>query len=268
MHPPSHSPPASPTAATLQLSAGAHTDVGAVRSENQDAMGVLPDRALGGGGVQGQTVPQPAVFVVADGMGGHEAGAEASEVATEAVLGSFGAGFKRERDLPALMRRAVTAANDAVWARANAGGHYRRMGTTCTVLLVSDGMAHLGHVGDSRAYRIRAGRVEQLSTDHTMGEAARHEPALAEIAKSRSHHLTRAVGVQAEIEVDALFVGAVAPDDRFVLCSDGLAPVPLDELLRAVHTYGPQQAAEWLVALASARGSRDNATAVVVHVLP
>lgn len=263
-----HTSQASPIAQTLRVAAGATTDVGLVRSENQDAMGVLPAALVPSGLEGGRATTQPAVFVVCDGMGGHEAGAEASQVAVEAVLASFGPGFRTQTDRLALLRSAVVAANDAVWSRATSGPHHRRMGTTCTLMLISDGQAYLGHVGDSRAYRIRDGRIEQLSTDHTMGEAARHDPSLAEIAKTRAHHLTRAIGIKARVEVDALEVGPLVAGDRFVLCSDGLAPVGLDEVIRVVQTYAPQEASDWLVALASKLGSRDNATAVVVHVAP
>ncbi len=270
---PSHpaSPPASTAAsappAQLHLMAGASTDVGAVRSENQDSFGVLPASAVPARrGEDTAPIPQPALFLVADGMGGHEAGGEASQVAVAAVLGRFGAGFRSDGDLAGPLGAAVEAANAAVWARANAGA-FRKMGTTCTVLLLAGGRAVVAHVGDSRAYRVRDGRIEQITTDHTLAEEAKNRPSLAEIVKTRKHHLTRALGVQAEVAVDAGEAGALQPGDRFVLCSDGLEPVPLDEILKTVLRYPAQEAAEWLVTLASARGSRDNATAVVVHVL-
>ena len=250
-------------AATLRIVVGTATDVGAVRTENQDALGVLPAFAPGGT----VTVPQPVLVVVADGMGGHEAGAEASAAAVEAVLSRFGAGFRSDGDLAAGLGAAVEAANAAVWARANAGGALRRMGTTCTVLLAAGGQAVVAHVGDSRAYRIRGGRIEQLTTDHTLAEEAKGRPSMAEYVRARRHHLTRALGVQADVQVDAAPVGALLPDDRFVLCSDGLEPVPIPDLARAVVRYPPQEAADWLVLMASARGSRDNATAVVVHIV-
>ncbi len=253
---------------TLRIAAGARTDVGSVRSENQDAFGVLPAIAIASGDVDGRVVPQPAVFAVADGMGGHEAGAEASNAAVDAMMAAFGPGFRSQPDRLALMHAAVTAANDAVWARANAGPHRRQMGTTCTLLLVADGQGYLGHVGDSRAYRVRGDEIVQLSTDHTLGEAARTDPALAEIARTRAHHLTRAIGVRETVEVDVVPTGPLRPGDRFVLCSDGLVPVEPAEIVRSVHTYAPQDAADWLVALASTLGSRDNATAVVVQIAP
>ena len=259
-------PPTRAIPKTLRLTAGARTDVGSVRTENQDAFGVLPALAIASGDVAGRVVPQPAVFAVADGMGGHEAGAEASSVAVDAMMAAFGPGFRAQTDRVALVRQAVTSANDAVWARATGGLYHRQMGTTCTLLLIADGLAFLGHVGDSRAYRIRGDEIEQISTDHTMGEAARTDPSLAEIAETRGHHLTRAVGIRERVEVDADCAGPVAPGDRFVLCSDGLGPVGLGEIVRVVHAYPPQEASDWLVALASQLGSRDNATAVVVHV--
>ena len=269
MDPTPRSPTASPVAAqTLRLAAGARTDVGAVRRENQDAFGVLPAIAIASGDVPGRVVPQPAVFAVADGMGGHEAGAEASNTAVDAMMAAFGPGFRTQPDRLALMRTAITAANDAVWARANAGAYRRQMGTTCTLLLVADGQAYLGHVGDSRAYRVRGDQIVQMTTDHTLGEAARTDPSLAEIAKSRAHHLTRAIGIRETVEVDVVPAGPLQAGDRFVLCSDGLAPVEYREIVRTVQRYSPREAADWLVMRASALGSRDNATAVVVQVAP
>ena len=255
-----------PRVALLRVVGGACSDVGAVRADNQDSFGALP--AASG------PVPQPALFVVADGMGGHEAGAEASQAAVAALLAHVAASAPDGAaqsdvapDTAGLVGAAVAAANAAVWARANAGGQLRRMGTTCTVLMVAGGRAVVGHVGDSRAYRVRDGQITQVTTDHTVAEAARSRPDLAEVARSRRHHLTRALGVQADVEVDAFDAGPALAGDRFVLCSDGLEPVPTDEILRATLVYSAQEAAEWLVALASARGSRDNATAIVVHVL-
>ena len=253
--------------APLRVVAGACTDIGSVRAENQDTYGSLPTTAVPGLQAAGAAGPvaQPALFIVADGMGGHEAGGEASQVAVAALIAYARAGT--HGDAAGLLGGAIGAANAAVWERANTGGHLRRMGTTCTVLLVAGGRATVGHVGDSRAYRIRGGVLEQLTTDHTVAEAARSQPGFAEVARARRHHLTRALGVQPDVQVDAFDAGPALPDDRFVLCSDGLEPVPADELRRAVGLYSAQEAAEWLVALASARGSRDNATAVVVHVL-
>ncbi len=260
--------------APLRVVAGACTDVGSVRVENQDSYGALPTAAVPSAAAVGAhaagaagPVAQPALFIVADGMGGHEAGGEASQVAVAALIAYARAGTRTDGDAAALLGGAIGAANAAVWARANTGGHLRRMGTTCTVLLVAGGRATVGHVGDSRAYRVRGGVLEQLTTDHTVAEAARSQPGFAEVARARRHHLTRALGVQPDVQVDAFDAGPALPDDRFVLCSDGLEPVPADELRRAVGLYSAQEAAEWLVALASARGSRDNATAVVVHVL-
>ena len=262
--------PAPPTAVrSLRLVAGACTDVGSVRTENQDSYGALPTGVVPASRADPAPGPiaGPALFVVADGMGGHEAGGEASRVAVAALLADIGAS-RPPGDASALLGAAVGAANAAVWACANSDGHLRRMGTTCTVLLLASGRATVGHVGDSRAYRVRDGALEQITTDHTVAEAARNRPDLAHVAKARKHHLTRALGVQAEVEVDAFDAGPALADDRFILCSDGLEPVPAEEILRAVERYSAQDAAEWLVALASARGSRDNATALVIHVLP
>ena len=258
------------THVAVTLRAGACTDVGAVRTENQDCYAALPALAVPKSRADRPADPvgEPALFVVADGMGGHEAGGEASAAAVAALLAHVAGGSTAGGGAVPMLAAAIHAANAAVWARATLGGHLRRMGTTCTVLRVSGGRAAIGHVGDTRAYRVRDGRLEQLTTDHTVAEAARLRPDLHAAAHARRHHLTRALGVQESVEVDALDIGEARPGDRFVLCSDGLEPVPAEEMLRAVLSYPAQEAAEWLVALASARGSRDNATAVVVHILP
>jgi PPM family protein phosphatase len=235
------------------LEFGACSDVGQVRRENQDRYGVFP-------------ADRPCLFVVADGMGGHADGGTASRLAVDALAETFrqGQGEAPEARLAA----AVRAANDAVWREANAGGSPKRMGTTCTALLVEGGRVVLAHVGDSRAYRVAGGQLEQLSPDHTVAaellasgvlnadEAARHP---------QRHALTRALGVGAEVDVFAHDIGPARPGDAYVLCSDGLAPVEIAEVERVVSSYEPQEAAEWLVARANALGGLDNITVVVVR---
>lgn len=270
----------------LRVVVGAASDVGPVRRENQDRWGVRP-------GVGGEA----SVFVVADGMGGHEAGAEASEAAVETLLDTFAAhyvpGASGVHGIGPRLRTAVEAANADVWKRANTG-RPRRMGTTVTALALREDRAVLAHVGDSRAYRIDgatalavaaeaptvvagasaesdydpwADALAQLSRDHTLAEALKGTGDPRATGSAR-HALTRAVGIEAEVQVDVTLLDPARPGDRFVLCSDGLAPVAPAEIARAACAYPPQDAAEWLVALANAGGGRDNVTVVVVHILP
>jgi protein phosphatase len=239
---------------------GACTDVGRVRLENQDAHAVFPF----GGGADG-----PALFLVADGMGGEADGARASRIASERFASTFFAG---EGSVKENLHEAVAVANAAVYEATQNG---QRMGTTCTAIAVypSDTGAQvmLAHVGDSQAFRVGPhGEARMLTRDHTVAnemvasgiltsdEAARHP---------RRHALTRSMGTMPAVEPDVLPVGPAAPGVRFVLCSDGLAEVAPDEIAETVRQHGAQDAAERLVALANDRGGRDNVTVVVVHVL-
>lgn len=246
-----HPPPRS--ADGLAVRVGAATDVGQVRSENQDALGVFPEE-------------EPRLFVVCDGMGGHQDGGLASRVAVQALAEAFAAA---PPPLAHRLKHAVESANAAVWQRSDSNGDGRRMGTTCTVLGIGEGRVVLAHVGDSRAYRVTDAALEQVSEDHTVAaemqatgvltatEAARHP---------RRHALTRALGTAPHVEVLIRDLGPPRDGDKFLLCSDGLAPVDHPEVLRVARDYEPQEAAEWLVAQANAGGGPDNITVVIVEV--
>lgn len=246
-------PDAAPTADLVRV--GACTDVGQVRSENQDHLGVHPPEA-------------PRLFIVADGMGGHEDGHEASRIAVEALVAHFS---QARGALVDRLAGAVRAANHAVWQAAADKTALRRMGTTCTALALDDRRAALAHVGDSRAYRIAPGHalLDQLTPDHTVAGELLANGIVSEAEAGRHpqrHALTRALGMDAEVDVFALDLGTVAHGTRFVLCSDGLAPVPPAEVARAAAAYDPQDAAEWLVAQANAHGGPDNVTVVIVEI--
>ena len=244
--------PAAP--APLRLTVGVRSDVGRVRSENEDAYGCYPSEA-------------PCLFVVADGMGGHDDGARASRLAVETVRDAF---FDEpERPLEERLRGAVEAANAVVHEEARASGAARPMGTTCTALAFGEGEAAVAHVGDSRAYRVQVGGITQLTEDHTLVEALRREGALTDAEAERHpqrHALLRAVGIGPEVEVDVVRLRPPAPGDAFALCSDGLAPVADDEIHDAVRRASPQEAADALVRLANERGGPDNVTVLVVEV--
>lgn len=236
----------------LAVTVGAHTDVGQVRSENQDAFGLWPEGS-------------PRLFIVCDGMGGHEAGGTASRVAVDTLCNAF-----REEPPPLAerLRTAVQRANAAVWGEAN-DGDLRRMGTTCTTVAVGEGRVVLAHVGDSRAYRVWPDRLELVSEDHTVAaemtasgmlsaaEAARHP---------RRHALTRALGTSAEVEVFVRDLGSATDGMRLLLCSDGLLPVDPAEVLRGANQPDPQPAAEWLVSRANEAGGPDNITVLIVDI--
>jgi protein phosphatase len=247
------------SARPLTIRFGAKSDVGQVRSENQDDYGRFPEVRAERNGDQ--------LFIVADGMGGHEDGGQASRVAVEAVRDVYFG--DREASVEDRLRRAVSEANTRVYQFAQGGSVPKRMGTTCTVLALVDDEAYLAHVGDSRAYRVGRGGISQLSQDHTLIEALMREGVLTEDEAAQHpqrHALVRAIGIQPEVEVDVARLETPQAGEAFVLCSDGLARVTDAEIRDIVRAETPQQAAETLVQLANDRGGHDNVTVLVVKI--
>lgn len=246
----------------VELHHGAATDVGRVREVNEDAY-----------------LAAPPVYVVADGMGGHEGG----DVASAIVVEEFGRLAEAGYD-PALGREAVTAALDAAQARileyadeqARHGVERRRSAGTTVVaaLLVDDGSGPawlLANLGDSRVYRFTEGRLEQVSTDHSLVQelvdAGRITP--EEVATHPERNvITRALGDTVGVEAD-YFVVPLADAERILLCTDGVNGMLDDDAIATVlaEAADPRDAADRLVAAAVVAGGEDNATAVVVDVV-
>jgi PPM family protein phosphatase len=222
------------------------TDTGRQRNANEDSY-----------------FARPPIFVVADGMGGAQAGEVASKTAAEAF----------DRDLPAgspeqVLRETIEAANREINERAQADPSLAGMGTTITAAIVnaeSEEVA-IGHVGDSRAYRLRGGRLERLTRDHSLVEEMRRKGQLTD-AQAEDHPqrsiITRALGPEPEVEVDLQTVPA-APGDVFLLCSDGLTTMIGEEqiALRLAGATSMTTAVRALVDEANRAGGRDNITAL------
>ena len=231
------------------------SDCGRVRGHNEDTFRIDSERGL---------------FVVADGMGGHAGGEVASALAVETVFRSLSGGREGESvscDAQAL-RAAIELANTTVYQDARINPLRKGMGTTLTCMCRDRCQVYLGHVGDSRAYRLRGQELLQLTRDHTWvdmqvraGMLSRHE---AEHDRMR-HVLVRSLGTQPGIEPDIVAVDA-EPQDRFLLCSDGLSDlVDHDDLRDILAGDGTlAEIARRLVEKANAAGGRDNITAVVI----
>ena len=211
-------------------------------------------------------VVQPPLFAVADGMGGAQAGQIASRLATEALREDDAGGGGQQR-----VAELIQSANQRVYERSSADEAASGMGTTITVALVEDDAVSIGHVGDSRAYRIRDGRLQQLTDDHSLvGELIRSgklSPEEAEIHPQRSV-ITRALGTDPDVDADTFSVDA-RPGDVFLLCSDGLTSmVADDEILRTVerNRNDLDRAARELVAEANRGGGEDNITVVFFEI--
>lgn len=211
-------------------------------------------------GNEDAAIAQPPVYAVADGMGGAQAGEVASGMAVEAIASS------RPEDAAALFRL-TEAINHSIFEQATGDAGRAGMGTTLTAALTADGRVDFVHVGDSRAYRLRGGKLEQLSADHSLvGEMVRTgELTEAEALKHPQRSIiTRALGVDSTVEVDSFSV-ETAPGDLFLLCSDGLysmiPPVAIEAILR--DSGDLSTAAASLVEAANSAGGEDNITVVI-----
>jgi len=230
----------------VRVRVGARTDVGVVRDQNED--GYLTEAPL---------------FAVADGMGGHQGGEVASQVALETV-----AAMARDQGSDLDLDAAVRAANEAILTRASDDNALKGMGTTLTIVRDEGRRITIAHVGDSRAYLLRDDELRQLTEDHTLVHRMVTEGKLTEEeAKIHPHRsiLTRALGVEPGVEVD-VDAREVTVGDRFLLCSDGLTGMVeeprIEEVLRT--TPDPQQAADTLVEEANRAGGQDNITVVIL----
>jgi protein phosphatase len=240
----------------VHITSAGRSDVGIIRSGNEDSYVMLPDRGI---------------WVVADGMGGHAAGEVASEMAVGYVTRELGS----LRDLTDeqradRMRAAIRAANGAIFQRTLTEHEKRGMGTTVTALVLHSGRFLVGQVGDSRAYLLRGGSLVQLTKDHSYVQEQVDAGYLTpEEARSHpySNVITRCVGANSEVMPD-VFVGAVKARDLFLLASDGLTGMLEDRDLSALLAgeRSPQEIVDDLIAQANRRGGLDNITAILVRV--
>lgn len=211
-------------------------------------------------------VCDPPIFAIADGMGGARGGEIASQLAAGALgVEANGNGADRVVAL-------IQEANKRVYERAEEDSAVSGMGTTITVALVEDGVVTIGHVGDSRAYLIRDGRLDQLTDDHTLvAELVRSgklSPAEAEAHPQRSV-ITRALGTDPDVDVDT-FPVETKPGDLFMLCSDGLTSMVGDEAIEDVveqYRADLDAVAKRLVARANKSGGEDNITVVLFEIV-
>jgi protein phosphatase len=256
----------------ITICACADTDVGLVRTRNQDVA-----YAWVGNSAEGDAL---ALLVVADGMGGYEAADEAATLAVDTVskwlphiLAQRPSGFPVASRPPAQMvQEAIQLANMAVYNHAHRpSGHASEMGTTVACVLVRRARAVLAHVGDSRVYILRQHGLEQLTADHSVtGELVEDGFLDADDVHEhpQRHILTRALGLSPSVEVDVDTV-PLRPGDRLLLCSDGLwAMVPdlqLEGILVAEET--PEETVAQLIAAANTNGGEDNIAVVVCDVL-
>lgn len=238
------------------------TDIGLVRTENQDCFGKFPKDNLN------MYQPKGLLFIVADGMGGHSGGKEASQIAVD-VVGSEYFSFTSEVISSALLY-AFKTANFKINQSSQDSLQFRKKGTTCSALVLENDKAHIAHVGDSKVFKISDGNIIQFTNDHTeVGEMVRKKIISEEEAKNHPSKsvLIRAMGIEADLEVDLIENILITSGDCFVLCSDGLAKVTPEEIKEIVLSNTEEEACKKLISLANERGGHDNVTVQVIKIV-
>ena len=238
------------------------TDVGMRRSANQDSLAVRLCADYDEWHRCGH------LFVVADGMGGHAVGDLASRITVDTLPHAY---FKCDApSVQSRMRQAIYAANKAINDRGRENREFEGMGTTCSVLSLAEDGATIGHVGDSRVYRVRRGRIEQLTFDHSLQwEMIRLGRATVENVElfHPRNVITRCLGPDPLVQIDIEGPYSVAAGDYFVLCSDGLTNHVTDaEIGQTVASLPPAESSRLLINLANCRGGSDNSTVVVIGI--
>ncbi|HEV2971420.1 MAG TPA: PP2C family serine/threonine-protein phosphatase [Pirellulales bacterium] len=238
------------------------TDVGMRRANNQDSFAVLMASDVDSWRRKGH------VFVVADGMGAHAAGELASKMAADGIPHNY---YKlRDDPPPDAISKSIHEVNDQIHRRGQANAEFHGMGTTASVLLILPQGALVAHVGDSRVYRVRGGRIEQLTFDHSLVwemAASGQVPRDAAPNLVPKNIITRSLGPHKEVKVDLEGPYPLEVGDTFLLCSDGLTGQVKDEEIGAVlSALSPAEAGQVLIDLANLRGGPDNITALIVRV--
>ncbi len=245
----------------LRLDVAQLTDVGRKREHNEDNMAYVIPR-------DPQVMTKKgALFIVADGMGGHAAGEVASEIAVDTVSSVY---YQDDsEDVAVSLLLAIKRANAAIHQRAAENMSRSGMGTTCVTAVLRGDMAYIANVGDSRAYLIRGGQVKQVSQDHSwVAEQVRAGILTEDQARTHAQRnvITRCLGTQADVEID-VFAEPIVEGDSLVLCTDGLSGlISEDDLQRIVNQFVPQESVYHLVERANENGGPDNITAIVMRV--
>ncbi len=236
----------------MKLLFAGETDPGCVRSSNQDSFYIDP---------------QARYFIVADGMGGHAGGEEASRLATATISAYLDRQW--EKGLPAeeLLQEAIIKANYAILSDQSTHPERQDMGTTVVLLMVYNNETWFSHIGDSRLYRLRNGQIEQLSDDHTWIARAVATGILTQEEARRHpwrHMLLQCLGRE-DIQLIETCRIDVQPGDQYLICSDGLTEELTDDIIQQIWVESDwSDAPKFMINAAKARGGKDNITVVVV----
>ena len=240
----------------MHIKHGSQTNQGRVRTSNEDSFVANPGAGL---------------FLVADGMGGHAAGEIASQLASSTVESCVATGASSVEDFPDMLRRAAQEANQRVFEAQQQDRALSGMGSTLTVLFLREDKYYIAHVGDSRAYRLRDGNLEQLTRDHSLVWHLYENGVLRKSDLSthpQKNLITRSIGSHSQVDVDLEQRKACA-GNVYLLCSDNLTNEVTDEGIHGIlnaRLSQPQQMADLLVDAANHAGGPDNITVVVVRI--
>lgn len=236
------------------------TDVGLERQENQDAYGYWHDAAS-----------DCHLMIVADGMGGAACGNIASQLATHIVHERLFNEAARRMPMTERLDYAITEANRMIYQRAASDGHCHGMGSTCVALAVTGMRAYLAHVGDSRIYLVRDGRIARLTRDHSRVQRMLDDGLITEeeaVGHPESNVIERSLGprssVTPEVRPEPI---ELREEDTFVLCTDGLTGLLRDDEIFELVNHAPvQPACDALIEMANQRGGHDNITVAIVRI--
>ncbi|NDD63392.1 MAG: serine/threonine-protein phosphatase [Acidobacteria bacterium] len=249
------------------------TDAGREHEENQDSIGYICDEREG-----------IHLLIVADGVGGAVCGQMASQLAVQTIRQSFfafnqhsGSGHSGSghSGLPTAeigdrLTFAISEANRMVVRRGQRDRRCRGMGSTCAVLVVHNDTAWIAHAGDSRVYLVRENRIIQMTRDHSRVQRMLDDGLITEeeaVDHPEKHYLERALGLRDEIRVDLRLPLVIQPNDRLIVCTDGLTSLVWDEeIYRVVAERQPSEACESLIALANERGGHDNISVGIARI--
>lgn len=231
---------------------GSLTDVGRVREINQDYYSTDLERGL---------------LIIADGMGGHLAGEKASRTAVDVIGANMVTDAEGHEAILKSLQTAIQEANRQIVAQSLQDASMRGMGTTLTAAYSKDSVVYIGHIGDSRAYLMRNGRIQQITEDHSVVAQLLRARAITPAEAARHPYrnvITRCLGMQTEIEADTMHL-MWQQGDRLLLCTDGLSGLVSDEEIAKISCVheDPQIACQELVDLALERGGNDNVTVII-----
>ncbi|MEN8222784.1 MAG: Stp1/IreP family PP2C-type Ser/Thr phosphatase [Acidobacteriota bacterium] len=233
------------------------SDIGKVRDNNEDFFAI------------NDISENEHLLIVADGMGGHQAGNVASKLGVETFVKHYGSVRKRGASIPPALLQSIKRSNSAVLKKASSELDKRGMGTTFSALLISKKKANIVHIGDSRIYLIRDGIIKRITTDHTFvekmvaegritSEEARHHP--------QKNILYMSLGARETFHPDEITGMEVMVDDIFLICSDGLTDMVTDDIIMEYClSYPPDKAVDELIALSNRNGGLDNITIVIAQ---